>query len=148
MTVSRRAQYLYGKSVVDLKPSISQERPRSRALEPTRRVGRPAGPAVDPAAGASHGDLRQAEYYQELLEDLRAAVNDELAHHYASLAARETADDASGARRAQRIIRVKETELAVIDQLADALISRFPTSLSVTANAMCKTVTHVGLRGE
>ena len=128
MTVSPRSQYLYGKSVVDLGLSIWQERPRPGTLEATRHVGGPAGAAVDPAAGASHGDLRQAEYYQEMLEDLRAAVNGELAHHCASMAARETNGDESGVRRSQRIIRVKEAELAAIDQLADALSSRFPTS--------------------
>ncbi|MBX9983428.1 MAG: hypothetical protein CK429_33940 [Mycobacterium sp.] len=128
MTVSQRAQYLYGKSVVDLGRSIWQERLRPGALEATRRVGASAGPALDPAPGASHGDLRQAEYYQEMLEDLRAAVNDELAHHCASLVVRETNGDASGVRRSQRIVHVKETELAAIDQLIDALSSRFPTS--------------------
>jgi hypothetical protein len=128
MTVSQRAQYLYGKSVVDLGRSVWQEPLRSGALEATRRFGAPAGRALDPAAGASHGDLRQAESYQEMLEDLRAAVNDELAHHCASLAVRETNGDASGVRRSQRIIHVKETELAAIDQLIDALSSRFPTS--------------------
>jgi hypothetical protein len=97
-------------------------------VEATRRLERPAGAVVDPAAGASHGDLRQAEYYQEMLEELGAAVNDELAHHYASMAVRESTGDESGVRRSQRIIRVKEAELAAIDQLTDALNSRFPTS--------------------
>jgi hypothetical protein len=127
MTVSQREQYLYGKSVVDLGRSIWQERRRPAALA-GRRPGPPAGPAVDPVAGASHGDLRQAEYYQEMLEDLRAAVDDELAHHYASSAVRETAGDASGVRRSQRIICVIEAELAAIERLIDAPSSRFPTS--------------------
>jgi hypothetical protein len=125
MTVSPRTQYLYGKSVVDLERFIWQQ---SRAPRAMRRVRHPAGAAVDPGTAASHGDLRQAEYYQGMLDDLRATVNDELAHHYASLAVRETNGDGSGVGRSQRIIGVKETELAAIDRLTDALSSRFPTS--------------------
>jgi hypothetical protein len=108
MTVSPRTQYLYARSVVDL----VERREERGALNAT----------------ASHADLRQAEYYQEMLDELRTEVKAELAHHYASLAVRETNGDAPRVGRSQRIIRVKEAELAEIDRLTDALSSRFPTS--------------------
>ena len=107
MTVSPRTQYLCARSVVDL----VERREERGALNAT----------------ASHADLRQAEYYQEMLDELRTEVKAELAHHYASLAVRETNGDAPRVGP-QRIIRVKEAELAEIDQLTDALSSRFPTS--------------------
>lgn len=109
MTVTQRTQYLFGRSVVEL-------------ASPQR-----AGAFSIPAAG-SHGDVRQAEYYQEQLVDLRTALIDEVAHHRAALTARESGGDTSGVRRSQRAIRVKETELAEIDGLIAALNSRFPTS--------------------
>src|ERR1700736_877369 len=108
MTVSPRTQYLYARSVVDL----VERRGERGALN----------------AAASHADLRQAEYYLEMLDELRTEVKAELAHHHASLAVRETNSDAPRIRRSQRIIRVKEAELAEIDRLTDALSSRFPTS--------------------
>ncbi|MDT5338986.1 MAG: hypothetical protein QOD90_4491 [Mycobacterium sp.] len=125
MMVSPRAQYLYGKIVVDIE----------RSPEATR----PAGAAVDPGANASHGDVRQAEYYQQMLQDLRIAVEDEVSHHCASLAVHEANGDLPGVRRSQRIIRVKETELAAIYRLIDALSSRFPTSqmYSPDLTALC-----------
>ncbi|MBB5160184.1 hypothetical protein [Mycobacterium sp. AZCC_0083] len=75
-----------------------------------------------------HADLQQAEYYQSMLDDLRARADDELAHHRASLAKREQKADLYGIKRLHRIIRAKETELATIDVLTDALSARFPTS--------------------
>ncbi len=126
MTVSPRAQYLYGKSVVDIDQTAWCLRPQ--VLETARRGGCSTGAALDPGANASHGDVRQAEYYQQMLQDLRAAVDDELSHHCTLLAAHEANGDTPGVRRSQRIIRVKESELAAIDRLADALSSRFPTS--------------------
>jgi hypothetical protein len=126
MKVSPRAQYLYGKSVVDIEQSVWC--PMPQAVESTPRGGHLSGAAVDPGANASHGDVRQAEYYQEMLWELRAAVEDELSHHCALLAGHEANGDVAGVRRSQRIIRVKENELAAIFRLADALSSRFPTS--------------------
>lgn len=126
MTVSPREQYLYGKTVVDMQRSVW--RPSSRALESTRHGGHLTGAAVDPGANASHGDVRQAEYYQQMLQNLRAAVEDELSYHRALLAAHEANGDEPGVRRSQRVICVKDTELAALCQLTDALNSRFPTS--------------------
>jgi hypothetical protein len=126
MKVSPRAQYLYGKSVVDIEQSVWC--PMPQAVETTRRAGNLSGAAVDPGANASHGDVRQAEYYQEMLWELRATVEDELSHHCALLAGHEANGDLAGVRRSQRIIRVKENELAAIFRLADALNCRFPTS--------------------
>lgn len=126
MKVPPRAQYLYGKSVVDIEQSVCC--PSTQAREATRRGGHPGEVSVDPEANASHGDVRQAEYYQEMLRGLRAAVEDELSHHRALLAAHEASGDLPGVRRSQRIIRVKQTELAAIFRLTDALSSRFPTS--------------------
>jgi hypothetical protein len=119
MTVSVRTQYLCGRSVVDL-------------VECREDRGALNGPDAIPAdlstSTAAHADLRQAEYYQEMLDGLRTVVNAELAHHYASLAVRETTEGAPRVGRSQRIIRVKEAELAEIDRLTAALSSRFPSS--------------------
>jgi hypothetical protein len=119
MTVSPRTQYLCGRSVVDL----VECREELRTLD-----GADSNSADPTASTAAHADLRQAEYYQEMLDGLRTVVNAELAHHYASLAVRETTEGAPRVRRSQRIIRVKEAELAEIDRLTAALSSRFPTS--------------------
>ena len=126
MGVSPRAQYLTGNSVVNIESSVWP--PGPRALEAVRRDGRLADAANDPDADASHGDVRQATYYQRVLQDLRAAAAVEVSHHYASMAGHEADGDTPGVRRCQRIIHVKETELAAIDRLTDALSSRFPTS--------------------
>jgi hypothetical protein len=83
---------------------------------------------VDLGRHDRHADLQQAEYYQSLLDGLRAEVNEELAHHRASLARREEHGDWFGISRLQRIIRMKQTELTTIDRLTDALTARFPTS--------------------
>lgn len=109
MTVSQREQYLSGRVIVDA--------PRSSAVH----IGEPAG-------AAPHRDLRQAEYYQDVLAELRAAVNEELSHHCAARAEHEQNDNAVGMRRCERFIRAKESELATIDELMDALRCRFPTS--------------------
>jgi hypothetical protein len=119
MTVSPRAQYLYGRSVVDL----AECRVQRGALN-----GTDADLADRTTTTASHADLRQAEYYQGMLDGLRTEVKAELAHHCASLAVHETNADAPSVRRSQRIIRMKEAELAKINQLTDALSSRFPTT--------------------
>src|ERR1700730_8983226 len=117
MTVSPRTHYLYARSVVDL-----VERREERGA-----LNAPGVNLADRATTtASHADLRQAEYYQEMLDELRTEVKAELAHHYASLAVRETNGDAPRVGP-QRIIRVKEAELAEIDRLTDALSSRFPS---------------------
>lgn len=117
MTVSPREQYLYGRSRVEV--GFRREHHPVRGSAPT---------AGELGVHVPHADLRQAEYYQDLLEDLRSAVRDELAHHRGSLAVREARGDPTGVRRSQRIIRVKESELAAIDRLIDALRSRFPTT--------------------
>jgi hypothetical protein len=63
-----------------------------------------------------------------MLQDLRNGVDDELSHHYALMAVHKANGDVPGVRRSQRIILVKQTELAAISRLIDALSSRFPTS--------------------
>ncbi|PXX03292.1 hypothetical protein [Mycolicibacterium moriokaense] len=118
MTVSPRAQYLCGRSVVDL---------AERRVERGVLTGADTN-LVDLADTDSHGDLQQAEYYQGMLDDRRTEVEAELAHHCASLAVHQTNPDAPRVRRSQRIIRVKEAELAEINRLTDALRSRFPIS--------------------
>jgi hypothetical protein len=92
-------------------------------------LGGPDANSADPITSvAGHADLCQAEYYQEMLDDLRAMVNAELAHHRVSLAVCEATESVPRVRRLQRIIRVKEGELAEIDRLTAALDCRFPTS--------------------
>src|SRR3954471_20988192 len=113
MTVSQRTPYLYGRSVVD----VAERRQRGgvRSVAP--------GELSD---AARHADLRQADYYQDVLDDLRRELEAELAHHYAALAAPDAEDEAPSVRRARRIISVKETELAELDRLTAALTARFP----------------------
>jgi hypothetical protein len=119
MTVSPRTQYLCGRSVVDL----------VECREERGALDDPDANSADPITStAAHADLLQAEYYQEMLDGLRTVINAELAHDYASLAVHETNEGALRVRRSQRIIRVKEAELAEIDQLTAALSSRFPSS--------------------
>jgi hypothetical protein len=77
---------------------------------------------------ARHADLQQAEYYQNLLDEMRAEINQELFVHRAARERREQRGDVFGISRLHRIIRLKETELVTIDQLSDALSDRFPAS--------------------
>lgn len=121
MAMSQRDQYVCGKSVVDIAcPAV-----RGAVSSPAVMVGAQA--PTD-----SHADLRQAEYFYEVLGVLRAGIQDELAHHCVSLELLEADGDRSGVRRSQRIIHAKEAELARIGQLTDALSTRFPTSSSRT----------------
>ncbi len=84
-----------------------------------------AAHALQPVA-AHRGDVRQAEYYVDLLDELRAAVTEDLAHQRASLAKRELDGVEFGVSRLQRAIKMKEAELATLNRLADAIGSRFP----------------------
>jgi len=117
MAVTQRTQYLYGKTVVDID---NEQRPFG--------TNGPADVGVDGPKANSHTELRQAEYYQELLEELRTELLLELAHLHASLAARPDEASVSGTTRMKRVIEAKETELAEIDRLTAALHARFATS--------------------
>ena len=117
MAVTQRTQYLYGKTVVD----VDYEQ-RQCVMEV------PADAAVERTNSNSHADLRQAEYYQELLEERRTELVLELAHLHASLAARPEEASVSGASRTKRVIAARDTELMEIDRLTAALHARFPTS--------------------
>jgi UDP-N-acetylglucosamine transferase subunit ALG13 len=100
MAVTQRTQYLYGKTVVD----VEQEQGQSATVERTK--------------SNLHAELRQAEYYQELLDELRTELVVELAHLHAS----------QGASRTEHVIAAKEAELTEIDRLTAALHARFSTS--------------------
>jgi hypothetical protein len=117
MTWSQRAQYVHGKHVVELE---DWQRGNPVIVPTGAKSGQPR---ID-----SHADLRQAEYYQGVFDVLRATVNEELTHHRALLALHSANGDVSAVSRLQRIIRVKEAELAEIDHVTDALSCRFPTS--------------------
>jgi len=117
MAVTQRTQYLYGKTVVDVEPEQRQ-----------CAMDSPAAAAGERTKSHLHAELRQAEYYQELLEERRIELVVELAHLHASLAARPEEASASGASRTTRVIAAKETELKEIDRLTAALHARFPTS--------------------
>jgi hypothetical protein len=117
MAVTQRTQYLYGKTVVDVEGEQQQ-----------LGTAGPVDVAVKRTKANSHTELRQAEYYQELLEELRTELVLELAHLYASLAARPEEASVSGASRMKRVIAAKETELTEIDGLTAALHARFATS--------------------
>ncbi len=81
-----------------------------------------------PSSVAHRGDVHQAEYYLGLLDELRVAVTEELAHHRAALARVQGAGTDFGVGRLHRAIKLKEAELATLGRLADALTSRFPTA--------------------
>jgi hypothetical protein len=83
--------------------------------------------AVPPSI-AHRGDVHQAEYYRGLLDELRAAVTEELAHHRAALARVEGEGTDFGVGRLRRAIKLIEAELSTLGRLADALTSRFPTA--------------------
>lgn len=117
MVVTQRAQYLYGKTVVDV---------GNEQLECVTKL--PADASVERTNSNSHADLRQAEYYQELLEERRTELLLELAHLHASLAARPEEASVSGASRTKRVIAARDIELMEIDRLTAALHARFPTS--------------------
>jgi hypothetical protein len=116
MAVRQRTQYLYGKTVVEIE---DEQRPLG--------TNGPADVAVERPTANSHTELRQAEYYQDLLEELRTDLLLELAHLRASLAARPAEASVSGASRMKRVIEAKETELTEIDRLVAALHARFAT---------------------
>ncbi len=117
MAVTQRTQYLYGKTVVDV------EHEQRQCV-----MNGPAAAAVERTKSHLHAELRQAEYYQDLLEERRSELVGELAHLHASLAARPEEASVSGASRMTRVIAAKETELTEIDRLIAALHARFPTS--------------------
>jgi hypothetical protein len=120
MAVRQRTQYLYGKTVVDIEDEQRQLGTNGRA-----------DVAVERPKANSHTELRQAEYYQDVLEELRTELLLELAHLRASLAARPPEASVPGASRMKRVteavIEAKETELTEIDRLIAALRARFAT---------------------
>ena len=122
MAVTQRTQYLYGKTVVDIENEQQQCVMNVPADAPVDRT------TVERTKSNSHAELRQAEYYQELLEERRAELVLELAHLHASLAARPAEASVSGASRTKRVIAARETELTEVDRLTAALHARFPTS--------------------
>jgi hypothetical protein len=72
-------------------------------------------------------DARQASYYHRVLDQERVRVEEELTEAHMALAKHERGNDISRIRRLQRIITVKQTELATLDRLTGALRARFPT---------------------
>jgi len=122
MAVTQRTQYLYGKTVVDVE---IEQRQCVMNVPADATVDRAT---VERTTSNSHAELRQAEYYQELLEERRAELVLELAHLHASLAARPAEASVSGASRTKRVIAARETELTEVDRLTAALHARFPTS--------------------
>ena len=70
-------------------------------------------------------DLRQAQYYQQLLDDMRAVAQRELEDHANSLHRRRQSGKKSSFARLNRLIGAKQAELAALDQLIDALETRF-----------------------
>lgn len=77
---------------------------------------------------AQLADVHQAEYYRGLLDELRAAVAEELVHHRAALARVQGEGSDFGVGRLHRAIKLKEAEIATLGRLADALTSRFPSA--------------------
>ncbi|MUM17599.1 hypothetical protein FZI91_15635 [Mycobacterium sp. CBMA271] len=74
-------------------------------------------------------DLRQAQYFHDLLGEQRAVAWRELANHIASLERRQQRGKPSSHARLQRLIGAKRSEVVVLDQLMCALNDRFPISL-------------------
>ena len=85
----------------------------------------PAGGVVGLDSYRRTADLRQAEYYRQLLEDQRAQIAHELAGHTATLAGYRHDGDLLGVRQMRRLVRAKETELKTIAHLLQGLALRF-----------------------
>lgn len=80
---------------------------------------------VDPVLPGRNADLRQAQYYQDVLGDLRAVARRELDDHLASLERRRQIGKPSSLSRLHRLVGAKRAELAALDQLLEALSDRF-----------------------
>lgn len=79
------------------------------------------------------GDLRQAQYYQALLDELRTHTSLELTGFRLALERRRK-NGALNTTRLQQLIAAKQAELITLDRLIDALSERFPTSMDLIAD--------------
>jgi hypothetical protein len=76
---------------------------------------------------ARHADLRQAQYYHGLLDELRTNSALELADCQNALDQRRESG-ALSTTRAQVLIAAKQAELTALNHMIDALSERFPTA--------------------
>lgn len=89
--------------------------------------------AVDPMVPGRSADLRQAQYYQDILGELHSVAKRELDEHLAALERRKQSGKPSNLARLHRLVGAKRAELAVLDQLLVALSERFGDHSSLSA---------------
>jgi len=88
---------------------------------------------VDPIFPGRGADLRQAQYYQDVLGELRSVTQRELDDHLAALERRRQSGKPSSLARLHRLVGAKRAELAVLDQLLVALSDRFGDHSTLSA---------------
>ncbi|MGH3956831.1 MAG: hypothetical protein ACRDTI_22635 [Mycobacterium sp.] len=88
---------------------------------------------VDPTLPGRNADLRQAQYYQDVLGELRSAARRELDDHLASVERRRQSGKPSSLSRLHRLVGAKRAELAALDQLIGALSDRFGDHSTLSA---------------
>jgi hypothetical protein len=96
------------------------------------------------SASAAHvalvrpADMRQAEYYKELLDQLRGQVDEDIDDRYMVLAKSRANGDLRGMRQVRKMIRQIQKEQFVLDCLRAALDRRFfPTLAAHASPAHC-----------
>jgi hypothetical protein len=87
----------------------------------------------DPILPGRSADLRQAQYYQDVLGELRSVARRELDDHMASLERRRQSGKPSSLSRLHRLVGAKRAELAALDQLIGALSDRFGDHSTLSA---------------
>lgn len=79
--------------------------------------------------GASSAEVRQAEYFSQVLGRQRSEILDELEQCRVALAEHRENGDLANVTRLRRIVRAKESELNTVDRLLEGLEFRFrPTT--------------------
>lgn len=88
---------------------------------------------VDPILPGRSADLRQAQYYQDVIGELRSMAQRELDDHLVSLERRRQSGKPSSLSRLHRLVGAKRAELAALDQLLMALSDRFGDHSTLSA---------------
>ena len=77
------------------------------------------------ARPVSPAEMRQAEYYRTMLDEHRARLDEELAHHCVALAKHQENGDSQPMRRLRQVIGHKRREQFELDCLLQALNDKF-----------------------
>ncbi|WP_079627832.1 hypothetical protein, partial [Mycobacteroides abscessus] len=80
--------------------------------------------AVDPIVPGRSADLRQAQYYQDILGELHSAAQRELDEHLAALERRKQSGKPSNLARLHRLVWLCQPELAPLGRFEVAPVLR------------------------